>query len=52
VHDALRPTGVRVRQTALSAPNVRALLRESGVVADPLGGLRFRGLNLPAADVQ
>ncbi len=51
VHDALRPVGVRIRQTALSAPRVRALLRAHGVSVDPLGGLRLRGFNLPAAVV-
>ena len=47
VEDALRPVGVRVRQSALSAPRLRALLREAGVAADPLAGVRLRGLNLP-----
>ena len=46
VEDALRPLGVRVRQSALSAPRIRALLREAGVTSDPLAGIRVRGCNL------
>jgi carbon-monoxide dehydrogenase large subunit len=49
VADALKPVGVPIRQTALSAPRLRVLLREAGVDIDPLGGLRFRGFNLPLA---
>jgi carbon-monoxide dehydrogenase large subunit len=48
VEDALRPVGLQVRQSALSAPRLRALLREAGVAPEPLAGLRLRGLNLPA----
>lgn len=48
VEDALRPTGVRIRQSALSAPRLRDLLRDAGIGSDPLGGMRLRGLNLPA----
>jgi carbon-monoxide dehydrogenase large subunit len=48
VADAVKPLGVKVTQTNLSASRVRALLREAGVAIDPVAGLRFRGLNLPA----
>jgi carbon-monoxide dehydrogenase large subunit len=47
VEDALRPVGVRVRQSALSAPRIRALLREAGFRPDPVAEVRLRGLNLP-----
>jgi carbon-monoxide dehydrogenase large subunit len=48
VADAVKPLGVRVTQTNLSASRVRRLLRDAGVKLDPLAGMRFRGLNLPA----
>jgi CO/xanthine dehydrogenase Mo-binding subunit len=48
VADAVKPLGVRVTQTNLSASRVRRLLRAAGVAVDPVAGVRFQGLNLPA----
>ncbi len=39
VHDALRPLGVRIRQTNLGAHHLRDLLREAGVRLDVLAGV-------------
>jgi carbon-monoxide dehydrogenase large subunit len=47
IADAVKPLGVRVTQTNLSASRVRRLLRAAGVALDPVAGMRFRGLNLP-----
>ena len=46
IADAVKPLGVRVTQTNLSASRVRRLLRAAGVALDPVAGMRFRGLNL------
>jgi carbon-monoxide dehydrogenase large subunit len=44
VHDALRPLGVRITQTNLSPSRLRTLLRDAGVRADPLAGMRLSAL--------
>lgn len=46
VADALRPLGIDVLQTNLSASRVRALLRDAGVMIDPVMGLRYFGLGI------
>jgi carbon-monoxide dehydrogenase large subunit len=48
VHDALRPLGVRITQTNLSASRLRTLLRAAGVRVDPLAVPRL-GPQAPAA---
>ncbi len=44
VHDALHPLGVKITQTNLGPNRVRDLLREAGVVLDPLAGARLRSI--------
>lgn len=46
VDDALRPIGVRVRQTSLRPKHVRRLVREAGFRVDPLAPVRLHGLNI------